>query len=180
MFDNVDDRKSLARYWPTQCAAPSVILMTSQALIQGVDYVLEIEPLDDMAGSQFLINQMHVEEGDISDEQQQVAVNISKELGGSPLFLSHAEGFMALSGCSLNELLHHIQTGPLLSNKSSGNWQYERALSAIHDNLLRELTPGAMDLLFMIIFMNPDDISEDLLLSDHMSPDLDFLSDKSK
>ena len=49
-------------------------------------------------------------------------------------------------------------------------------MSTIIDQLLAELGPNSLDLLFMLTFMNPDHIGEDLLLSEHKFSNLAFLA----
>ena len=86
---------------------------------------------------------------------------------------------MALSKSSLEEVLEMIRTSShTLNMKSSNVWRYGRAVSATHDRILKELSQEATDLLFMLAFMSPDYISEDLLLCEHGHTDIPYLNDK--
>lgn len=179
VFDNVVDWKSIARYWPKKSQRPSAIIATSQKVTPSANNRLEIEPLDVQAGSKFLLQQMHISQLDDCDPTWDIAREISKELGGSPLYLTHAQGFMSLSGSTPKDYLDNIRTrSNTLDWKSNSTWRYGRAASATHDRILEELSHGATNLLFMLAFMNPDEVSEDLLLN-HEHEDLAFLSDKS-
>ena len=113
------------------------------------------------------------------DPRRKLAGEISDELGGSPLYLCHVQGSMALSKSSLEEVLETIRTSSsTLNMKSSNVWRYGRAVSATHDRILQELSQEATDLLFMLAFMSADYISEDLLLCKHQHINTAFLNDK--
>jgi len=180
IFDNVVEWKSIARFWPSKSRNPSAIIVTSQLSTPWTNHQLDLEPFDDREGSEFLLYQMHLANLEANDPTREVAGEISMELGGSPLYLTHAQGFMSLSKCTPNEYLEIIRTrSNTLDWKSKGTWRYGRAASTTHDRILQELSAGAKDLLFMLAFMNPDEVKEDFLLLDHEFEDLRFLSDKA-
>ena len=122
---------------------------------------------------------MRLSNVDRSNQKRKLAEEISKELGGSPLYTSQAQGSMALSWASLAEYLQMIRSrSNILDVKSTNSWRYGRAESAMHDRILKELSEEAEDLLFMLAPMSTEDISEDLLLFEHQHKDLKLLSDK--
>jgi len=122
---------------------------------------------------------MRMAEDDVTPDDRRLAREISNELGGSPLYLSQAQGFMALSDTTLEEYLGLIrERSNILASMSSNQWMYDRAVSATHDSLIKQLDPGAVDLLYMLSFMNPDEVGEDILLSNHKDDSLDFLRDR--
>ena len=105
---------------------------------------------------------------DRSNQKRKLAEEILKEFGGSPLYLSQAQGFMALSGASLAEYLQMIRSRSNIPDvESTKSWRYERAESATHDRILKELSEEIKELLGMQAFMSADDISEDLLLFEY-------------
>lgn len=140
---------------------------------------LAVDYLDDVDGSELLLRQAHISEQDVEDDQRRLAREISTELGGCPLYLSLAQGFMALSQTTLEEYLDLVRIrSNVLGNRSTNQWMYDRAADATHDSLIKTLDPGAVDLLYMLSFMNPENVSEGLLLIDHDDDSLDFLRDK--
>ena len=97
------------------------------------------------------------------------------------MYLNSALGFIALSGLSLQGYLDFIRrTSNILDVKSPKVWRYERKVSATHDRILDELSEDAKNLLFMLAFMNPDDIGEDILQFGHQFEDIIFLGDKAR
>ena len=179
VFDNVVDWASVSRYWPTRSAAPSAIIVTSQKAATWTDHQILLEPFDVLGGSEFLLSQLHLSQIDRLDPRRKLAAEVSEELGGSPLYLCHAQGSMALSKSSLEEFLETIRTSSnTLNMKSSNTWRYGRAISATHDRILKELSHEATDLLFMLAFMSADYMSEDLLLCEQENINIAFLNDK--
>ncbi|KAK1750149.1 hypothetical protein QBC47DRAFT_310415, partial [Echria macrotheca] len=189
VFDNVVKRRDLGPYWPTHCQKSSVILVTSQAQIGGVDYKIPIRPLDDQQGATFLLNQLDVDEASCDPALREAAGKISHVLGGSPLWLKSAQGILEF-GCTFQECLEQLQTdvdfpggtrSAETGREQDSHTQYERAAIAAHDYLLKQLPPGSLDILFMVALMNPDDVSEELLLRppNHTKDELEFLHRKS-
>ena len=179
VFDNVVDWVSVSRYWPTRSVTSSAIIVTSQKAISWTDYKVPLEPLNAQGGSEFLLSQLRLSDIDRFDPRRKLAGEISEELGGSPLYLSHAQGSMALSKSSLEEFLDTIRTSSnTLDVKSSNVWRYERAVSATHDRIMEELSQDATEFLFMLAFMSPDHVSEDLFFRNQQHKNIGFLSDK--
>jgi hypothetical protein len=135
--------------------------------------------LDENAGSTLFLRQLHLSEDDVDEDQRRLARAISSEVGGSPLYLSLAQGFIVLSDTTLEEYLELIRKrSGMLGNCGSTQWNYPKAANATHDGLIKRLEPGAVDLLYMLSFMNPDNVSEDILLMDHKDDCLAFLRDR--
>jgi hypothetical protein len=87
------------------------------------------------------------------------------------LWLKSAQGIIQL-GCTLQECLEQLHADvefPERTDTTDTGWekdsnsQYERAAIAAHDYLLKQLAPASLELLFLVVLMNPDDISEELL-----------------
>ncbi len=128
-----------------------------------------MEFLNDEAGSQLLLPQIRISPKNVDDDQRRVAREISNELGGNPLDLSYAQGYISLLNLPLKEYLELIRTrSDVLGNQR---------MDATHDSLLENLPPGAVNLLYMLSFMNPVHISEELIRREHKPDCLDFLRD---
>ncbi|KAJ5442003.1 hypothetical protein N7445_005010 [Penicillium cf. griseofulvum] len=188
IFDNVVDWISIARYWPNSSKKNSAIIITSQQTTPWVptSNLITMEYLNEDVGCTLLLRRTELAGKRVKDHERHLARQISNELGGSPLYLSIADGFMAhmdknneLTVGKLKEYLEFIRaSSSALSHKSGNTWRYEHAATATHDGLIQRLDPDAVNLLYMLSFMSPD-ISEDFLLGDHGDDSLEFLRDKS-
>ena len=166
-----------------------MILLTSQIQIGGVDHKIPIQPLNQQQGVQFLLDQLGLDDDKLESRQRDTAAEISHVLGGSPLWLKSAQGIIEF-GCTFQECLEQLRADvdfPEGNSATEAGWekdsnsQYERAAVAAHDYLLKQLPASSLELLFMTILMNPDDISEAILLRPHdeKEDNLDFLHNKS-
>ena len=153
--------------------------MTTQKAGGWADSKLLIEPFDPVVGSSLLLNQLGMEKDDSSKD---LAEEISESVGGLPLWLNQVGGFIQLSKCSLAEyIISHHASNNLLGGENVGeNWRYEKAVSTVFDRPVKELSKNAAGLLYMLAYLNPDGIFEDMLLSQHVSDELDFLSTKNR
>lgn len=188
IFDNVVDYKSVARYWPTTSLRPSAIIATTQKANTRwihASHQINVEFLDDSAGADLLCElycqQMQVPPQTISPDDRKTAAQISHELGGSPLYLTQAQGVITTSNTALPEYLELIKSrSSLPGNMIEQGGSYPNAVGATHDRLIEELDTGAVKLLYMLSFMNPEHISEDLLTGGHNGEAcLDFLNDEA-
>lgn len=185
IFDNVADYKHIQPYWPTVSKAQSTIVVTSQVLVEFTNYRILLEPFDSSSGSILLLDCLHLADIGETDPRRALAKEVAKLLGGSPLYINHAAGFMELSKSDLKEYREHFFTDssilvdtriPTLPTL----WRYERPISATHDGILKNLTEEAKSFLFMLALMNPDDISEGLLRTKHGCTDIAFLNDRTR
>ena len=188
VFDNVVDYQSIARYWPTTSLQPSAIIATTQkdnTRWIPASHRIAVDFLDDSAGADLLCElycqQMHIPPETLSPDERLTAAQISHELGGSPLYLTQAQGVITTSNTALPEYLKLIKSrSSLPGNRIEQGGSYPKAVGATHDRLIEELDPGAVKLLYMLAFMNPEHVSEDLLTSGHDGEAcLDFLSDEA-
>ena len=88
---------------------------------------------------------------------------------------------MSLSQMTLEDYLEGIRTrSDMIQSTSNNTWRYPNPASATHDWILKKLSPEAKDLLFMLAFMNSDDIDEGLFKAKQIYDDVSFLHDKTK
>lgn len=182
VFDNIGaDWKSIARYWPCTSMRQSAIIATSQKVTPWIppSHRIPVEFLDDESGAELLFGQMRISSTDVDDTQRRLARKISNELGGSPFCLSLAHGTISTLKLPLKEYLELIQTrSDFLGDTTTEEWKYPKGMYATHDSLLKNLPQGAVDLLYMLSFMNPDHVGEDVLQRQHKADCLDFLRDR--
>ncbi|KAK1832981.1 P-loop containing nucleoside triphosphate hydrolase protein [Podospora conica] len=187
VFDNVVDFKNIARYWPKASRGHSAIIVTSQANTGPwipASHQIAVNYLDDAAGSDFLcglISSHRFPQPSFSAEDRQTASQISHELGGSPLYLTQAQGLLHNTSFTLPEYLELIQKKSLIPTATMHrNGTNPTALEATHDRLIESLDPGAVKLLHMLSFLYSEHVGEELFISNqHGNSTLDFMPDKS-
>lgn len=143
---------------------------------------IPLEPFDSTSGADLLLDCLRLSDIGENDPRRALAKEVAKLLGGSPLYINHAAGFMALSKSDLKEYREDFlaDSSMLVDTPIPTLWRYERPISATHDGILKNLTEDAKSFLFMLAFMNPDDISEGLLRAKHGSTDIAFLNDRTR
>ena len=186
VFDNVPNWNSLAPYLPTHSRAStaSIIVTTQVSGEWRLDHVLPLEPFNMQVGSSLLLRQVKpsvVYRNCEADRDN--AREISKLVGGLPLWISQASGYINLTGCTLAEYISsHLSSSNLLGGRNMGSneWTYERAVETTFDITMKELSTEATDLLFVLTFLKSGNIREDLLLREHEDPSLAFLHTRNK
>lgn len=143
--------------------------------------MIDVEPLDNIEGRDFFLQQLNIKVESAGPQQLELAERISKLLGGCPLYLSYALGFMNLTGCSLAQYDEFLQTSSsALGYKVPSTWRYGSLILATHDKILEELSSSPKRLLFMLTFMSADGVREEILLRPNDCPSLKFLAIKSE
>lgn len=131
---------------------------------------ISVEPLDPQSGAS-LLNSI-VSYGEVDD----LLTEISKLLGGLPLAIVTAGGFIAMNEISPSDylqLLEHKNEFQLPGASRVTAWEYEQSLQSVFDHTLVSLSSDARNLVDCMSFLNPDDIPEELFLQKRKHP---FLS----
>lgn len=112
------------------------------------------------------------------DSHNQEAESISTMVAGLPLGLAHVAGYIAQAHLSLSDFVKIIKTRRHSlkiweSDQPTYAWDYGKTLGAVHDLALSELSESSQNLLFLIAFFNPTQISRSFLLqkTDSLNPD---------
>lgn len=129
---------------------------------QGYAQPLKLVPWSDEQGATFLQQRLG---GDVAAYQA-----LSHELGGLPLALEQAAGYLEETGCSVAEyrsLLADVKTeGLILDHGPDQNQKlptkYERSVAATLSLAYAKLTPAAQQLLCLCAFAAPEPIPERL------------------
>jgi hypothetical protein len=134
---------------------------------------MRVRPFKVDEGTSLILRQMHLDETDKAARAE--AEELSGELGGCPLAISHYVGFCVASHMSLGEVLRTFQQRSMSAeiwscNSNVSVLQYERTLGTVWDTALNSLDDEAKDLLDVLAFLNPDCIPEDLLKSTSSHP----------
>ncbi|KAK4446601.1 hypothetical protein QBC34DRAFT_496876 [Podospora aff. communis PSN243] len=189
IFNNVSGFESVARFWPTSCAQSSAIIATYQKVDTRsipLSHQVAVNPLDKEARADLLYKlscqQIDKSPDKLTPKNHSSAAVISHILGGSPFYLAIAQGFMTTSGTALPEYLARIESRSHLGSRVDEGGDYKKPADATHDWLIQQLDPGATKLLYMIAFMNPEHVGEDLIIGEqaHQEPSLEFLDDRDQ
>jgi hypothetical protein len=126
-------------------------------------------------GADFLLWQLNMNTP--NDTEKDDAREISKLVDGLPLFLTHIGGHIAHSQSSLHEylMLFHKSSDIWQDRHGSANWMYERAISAVFDVALAELSSEARHLVYVLAFLSPDGVPEKLLFPEDSSLRLEYI-----
>ena len=186
VFDNVTDWDNISPFLPTSSKASrtSIIVTTQKSSEWSLNHALQLEPFDKEIGSDLLLRQLKSPPSskDCAADREK-AREISDLVGGLPLWLGQVSGYINLARCTLAEYIAiHMASSDLLGgrNKGSNEWTYERAVETTFDITMKELSEDSTDLLFMLAFLNSDNIREDLVLQDYHTPELAFLHVSNK
>jgi hypothetical protein len=107
--------------------------------------------------------------------QQNIAMEISDELGGLPLALSQMAGYMRTHGYSMSRFLKFYQTEGTAdalsgstadalsgSTTSLNHFQYKQTLETVWQISLTTLSDRAKGLIVLCAFLDPSEIAESL------------------
>lgn len=139
---------------------------------------IQVGVLDEEAGSQLLLRAI---EGTTSASPQDAndARAISRALGGLPLALAQIGGFIAQRRMRLKDFLPlYERNRTRIDARKPVGIDYEHTLSTVWDMSFAKLSDDSMSLLKILALLEPDGVSEDILL--HGAEGLDefsFLTD---
>lgn len=163
VFDNVRTVDEVAEYWPPECSSRASIIITSQKASDWTGHSVSFEPMGSIVGSSLLLQQLGEKE---DSKEKELAHDISTMVGGLPVWLHQVGGYIKLSRCTLAEFVQNYQSNVLGGKNLGANWQYEKLISTVFDDAIKELDEDWSALLFMLAFLNPDGVSESMLLTD--------------
>lgn len=165
MFDNADDAATLRTAWPG--TSHGSILITTRdfgvATSSAAQYI-QVGVLDEEAGSQMLLRATGASipppPHDVDD-----AKAISRALGGLPLALTQIGGFISQRRMRLKDFLplYERNRARIDAGKPAGT-DHEHTLSTVWDISFAKLSEDSTSLLRILALLEPDGISEDILL----------------
>lgn len=167
VFDNVDSWDTIAPFWPSSCEAASSIAVTSQKAEFGymTTHAIELPSLSLDDSVQLLLDLAAVNHPP-SEEERAAAAAIADDFGGLPLAIVHIGGYVSQSRRSLCEFRDVItQRYPWIweAARPASLHQYHNRLEAVWDIALGDLPPTALELIYIMAFLNPDSVPEELL-----------------
>jgi tetratricopeptide (TPR) repeat protein len=172
ILDNADNLALLPAFLPPILAG-HLLLTTRAAATERLAHRLEIETLLLEQGALFLLRRatllaLDADLSHVSHQEQELARQLSLELGGLPLALDQAGAYLEETGCGLADYQqiyrHHrdellLKRGGLISDHSepvATTW-------SISFQQAQEKNPATADLLCVCAFLAPDVIPEEIL-----------------
>ncbi|KAI0548144.1 hypothetical protein F4679DRAFT_552083 [Xylaria curta] len=184
VFDNVNSYKDVRAYWPSEAQNRCSIIVTTQLMPMTTDtwahHKIELERLNPEDGSKVLLNYLGMSDLATDDPTRALACQVSELHGGLPLLIALAAAVIEPNGNNLELWIEENKGRHLRLDQhyDGGAWNYDRPPTEIFDAALGRLASDSKELLFMLLFLSPDDIHEQLLLSDHKAGELSFLRRK--
>jgi len=171
---------ALKTAWPG--VSNGSILLTSRDLTVATTVAAQHVQLDALGhedGTTLLLRAANLENVSSSDAQH--ALMISQAFDGLPLALSQIGGFISQRRLPLQDFLplYGRYAAKIDARKTPGS-DYEHTLSSVWDVSFEKLTETSTGLLHLLSFLEPDSISEDILLhgSQGLGDEFAFLSDE--
>ena len=181
VFDNADDPMILADYWPQGSGS---ILITSRDPLSKSMFTrrplgLDIGPLTP-TDSLSLFNHLTA---DAEEPEGKTAQQISDALGGIPLAISQMAGIIRRQDLTLSEFYElytdHEEHASLYKTRFDTSLvPYRHSLSTVW--AVDKLKPQARQLLELIAFLDPDIVSEDLLMELYIETPIEGSTSKKK
>ncbi|GHO76463.1 tetratricopeptide repeat protein [Ktedonobacter sp. SOSP1-85] len=172
ILDNADEPKIIPLYIP---AAPQGhCLYTTRAFTLGrLAHCLEVESFSDEQGALFLLRRAQILSPDVALEQayeheRELALQITRELGGLPLALDQAGAYIDEAQTNLAEYFHLYQRrrAELLNERGEIAPDHPEPVAttwSLSFERVAQRNPAAADLLRLLAFLAPDDIPEEII-----------------
>lgn len=165
MFDNVVSAKAIRPFWPFSSKGDIVLTSQRPEFLGAVNVQIKIPPMSNDEGTELFRRYLRRDVVDSGNIQ-----TLTSELGGLPLAITHYAGYISISQMSVTEILASFQqrqhTAEIWSCHSNASMlQYERTLDTVWDFALDNLPDDARNLLDILSLLNPDAISEEMLLA---------------
>jgi tetratricopeptide (TPR) repeat protein len=172
ILDNADDLAVLPTFLPSALAGH--LLLTTRAAATGrLAQRLEIETLPSEQGALFLLRRAallapNADLSHVASLQQELARQISEELGGLPLALDQAGAYLEETGCGLSDYqqMYWQHRDKLLRKRGGLVADHPESVAAtwsLSFQQAQEKHPAAADLLRVCAFLAPDAIPEEIL-----------------
>ncbi|KAL3494998.1 hypothetical protein BJX62DRAFT_196648 [Aspergillus germanicus] len=164
IFDNADDLGVLKRAWPAGCVGS--VLITGRDSTTAFNFAsnrCQVAPFDTDSGSQALLHILGIETDSKSSREDAKA--ITSTLGGLPLALIQIGGFIIQRRIPLGDFLAlYNRNSTSVDAKATVSIDYGHTLATVWDMALSKITGSAKILHEILSFLNPDNISQSLLV----------------
>ncbi|KAL6695296.1 hypothetical protein J3F84DRAFT_408260 [Trichoderma pleuroticola] len=175
IMDNLETLDTVATIWPKVSLGGGSIIITTQKpcdSLKWADFDIPLRPFGPTDGSKLLLVQVSTGAyGDVTKkEEAALAMEISNNVGGLPLWINALGGFVAQSQCTLLECLDIYKASfrSLDEGTKGGGWIYEKTPTKVFDLAFSRLSEDAKTLLYILAFLNPDGVPESMLSIDNV------------
>lgn len=141
---------------------------------------IPLQALNPDIGAELLFKS--IGKGPKDEEENTVAKDISRWVGGLPLALATVGGYIKQSESTPQEVFRSLcRSSKVWASTGQGAIaNYNKTLATVFDLALSELNPNARHLIDVIAFLNPDHIPQEMLVRRHDDPALQFLCDQDE
>ena len=192
IFDNVERWELLAHYLPVDLSIThGSILVTTQ--VEGIAKMgtssVFVQPFNIDEGAAMLLERIQ-EEFPGEEPDMKSAQEISTLVGGLPVALANVAGYINYAHCALAELLELFKQSQKQDIKvtaegetvpdalQQGSLTYGETLAMMEYLTLRGLPGDCQDFLYVLAFIDCENVREDILQSVHGVPFLEFLESR--
>jgi len=164
VFDNVDKVAAIKRFWPGGVRGAIIVTSQNPDLANLVQDEIHLQPMESAEGSALI--QRYLRRG---GSEQKAAENLSRDLGGLPLAIAHFAGYVTNSQCTIEQISEsfkqRLKSSQIWSSEAvASNAVYGHTLATVWTLAWLRLPPDSQKLLYLISFLNPDAIPEDMFI----------------
>lgn len=195
IFDNASKWSDIAEYLPNELQQTngSVLITTqTQDFLRPSKNVtnMRLNTLSSDAGCDMLLR--YLDRDVKTDPERHLAKEISIFLGGLPVAIAHAAGYIGYSNYTLEELIETFQewrkragvatdeADDLPASFREAAVGYDDTLAMVWNITLRELSSDCTDVMNLLSYLNCEAIPERIIWGVHQDPILDFLDSREK
>ena len=187
LFDNIEVIAAVNAIIPETGKGHILITTRSQAT-GSIAIPHEIEPWDAQVGAKFLLQRAKMMPQDappeyVNSPEGKIAQEISRLLGGFPLALDQAGGYIEETKRNLSDFLalYQRRRAALLSRRGKFSSDHPDSVTTTFSLAFEKVEhshPEAAELLRLCAFLHPDAIPEEIIVEGaaHLSPDLQIIA----
>lgn len=173
-MDNVEDDEVLSSIWPSQLDNGSIIVTSQRTEIRDYGFTLsmEVHPFSIEEGSKFLLGILRATNAGSEKDELEASLSISQQLGGLPLAIAQAAGFMNSNAMTITELLNAYQAKKHTTKFNKSNSipnTYQHSLESVWLLSFKALSTESYRLLGIMSHLDPDSIPASLLHQDPLT-----------
>ncbi|KAH7073934.1 P-loop containing nucleoside triphosphate hydrolase protein [Paraphoma chrysanthemicola] len=164
VYDNVDDVEMLQHFWPNASRGSGIVTTqrTDVAYVVNSGLRLQIKPWDEVTGANYLLNLVaaDIRDHDTPARTNTSAVELSRELGGLPLAITHMAEWISQHRCTIQMTVDVYRREPssLFWSSSQRSFTGGTSLNTIWGLAFSSLNASSRDLLTVLCFLNPDSV----------------------
>lgn len=187
MFDNADIADiDLSQFWPPSSHGSVIITTQRRDFSHWAANDIHLDTFNEDDGARLVLDVVDQSTETHSPETVKMAREISSELGGLPLLLSHISGYIEGTQAPLASILENLKQ-PAVFNRiwafdstTSTNFQYREPMAKVWRLALNSLNPEALRTLQIMAMLSPDEVYEDMLFGEWEDAELGFLAESKR